>query len=185
MTNTNLPSQPLEKPLRSKRSHRRPAPSPPPTLLHHNAPPTGYPTSSFPELPPTNGTLTMRLSTHPNSGPISFAPNYNNANEILSSNHHISSMQSGPQQPPSPFDDFLERRYYSERQYGDQTMDEQLIARAHRDWANMGEAETEVYRARHERRYQAYQAAMDESRERDVEGNRGSRGGGGFTAVNG
>lgn len=57
----------------------------------------------------------------------------------------------------------------------------------------MGDADTEVYRARHEGRYQAFQTAMDErgpreremERDRDVEGDTRSRGGGGFTAVNG
>lgn len=54
----------------------------------------------------------------------------------------------------------------------------------------MSEADTEEYRTRHERRYQASAAGMDEvrtrgrererERERDVESS-----GGGFTAVNG
>lgn len=59
----------------------------------------------------------------------------------------------------------------------------------------MNEADPDEYRTRHERRYQASAAGMDEprtrgrererERERDVEGSGGSGSGGGFTAVNG
>ncbi|MCJ1349020.1 hypothetical protein MMC31_007255 [Peltigera leucophlebia] len=189
------PPTPLEKPLRSKRSHRRAPPTPPPGLAHlvHNVPSSGQPTSSFPDFQPTNGTLTMRLNT--NSGPMSFAPisNHNNAHELELSNHHISPGNSRLQMPPAPFDDFYEVNFLSMRHRWPDDNDAQLTNRARREWANMGDADTEVYRARHEGRYQAFQTAMDErgpreremERDRDVEGDTRSRGGGGFTAVNG
>lgn len=135
----------------------------------------------------------MRLNS--NSGPISFAPisNHNNAHELELSNHHVPPGNARPQMPPAPFDDFYEVNFVSMRHCWPDDDDAQLTNRARREWANMGDADTEVYRARHEGRYQAFQTAMDErgprqremERDRNVEGDTRSRGGGGFTAVNG
>lgn len=177
--------QPLEKPLRSKRSHRRPIPSPPPSLAHlahANASGPGHPISSFPDfqspnIPTTNGTSTIRLSSHPNPTPISFPPtsNHNSSAANNANNNHITP-HSRPQMPPATFDDLL-------------------VSQARPHWRDMGEADPEEYRTRQERRYQASAAGMDEGRtrgrdrererERDVEGSGGSGSGGGFTAVNG
>ncbi|MCJ1424648.1 hypothetical protein MMC29_002536 [Sticta canariensis] len=177
------PPQPLEKPLRSKRSHRRPIPSPPPSLAHlarANASAPGHPISSFPDfqspISTTNGTSTIRLTSHPNAPPITFstASNHNNPVANIANNNHINPSHSRPQMPPTTFDEIL-------------------VAQPRRDRRDMGEVDTEEYRIRHERRYQTSAAGMDEARtrgrererERDVEGSGASGSAGGFTAVNG
>lgn len=200
------PPTPLEKPLRSKRSHRRPIPSPPPSLAHlahPNASGPGHPISSFPgfqspNIPTTNGTSTIRLSSHPNQPPISFpsTSNHNTLPANHANNNHISPSHSRPQMAPTTFDEFYETRYRRQRQFHTECPTEELLlAQARRDWRELGEADTDEYRTRNERRYQASAAGMDEARtrgrerererERDVEGSGGSGSGGGFTAVNG
>ena len=208
-------AQPLEKPLRSKRSHRRPVPSPPASLVQHlglaNAPQPSHPTSSFPDfqsppIPTTNGTSTLRLS-HPN--PMNFTahtPNHHAAPSATNTHHnHLSpaSHHTRLLPPPSPFDDFFETQYAQSQRYPEIHTDEQLAALARRAWEQMGDAEQEPWRALYEQRYQAYAEALNEGRgrgrererrrerdgerekDRDGEGRGGLGSGGGFTAVNG
>lgn len=159
----------------------------------------GHPTSSFPDfqsptIPTTNGTSTIRLSSHANLAPVSFAPNSNNNNATTSNaNNNLSPTHSTrPAGYPSDFEEFLDTKYFRERQtHPNYPTDELLLNRARQDWADLASADKEEYGARRDRRYQAYQANADEGRgrgrDRDVEGSgrSGSASGGGFTAVNG
>ena len=168
--------QPHEKPLRSKRSHRRPVSSPPPNFGHQHprpiAPSQAHPTSAyepprdgfresaFQHVPTTNGHATIHYPPHPSTYPPNSA--YQPEPQI---------MRPRPQPPQSAFFNFLEG--YIKRhpeKYPHQTQEE-LLQVAHRAWE---ETEAEEYKHYYEDKYQrelrAYEEQIAELERRDREG---------------
>ena len=171
-----LTLQPHEKPLRSKRSHRRPVSSPPPNFGHQHprpiAPSQAHPTSAyepprdgfresaFQHVPTTNGHAAMHYPPHPSTYP----PNttYQPEPQV---------MLPRPQPPQSAFFNFLEG--YIKRhpeKYPHQTQDE-LVQVAQRAWE---ETEAEEYKHYYEDKYQrelrAYEEQIAELERREREG---------------
>ncbi len=173
----NTPTlQPHEKPLRSKRSHRRPVSSPPPNFGHQHprpiapsqAQPTsayepprdGFRESAFQHVPTTNGHAAIHYPPHPSTYPPNTS--YQPEPQI---------MRPRPQPPQSAFFNFLEG--YIKRhpeKYPHQTQDE-LVQVAQRAWE---ETEAEEYKHYYEDKYQrelrAYEEQMAELERRDREG---------------
>ena len=156
--------QPHEKPLRSKRSHRRPVSSPPPNFGHQHprpiAPSQAHPTSAyepprdgfresaFQHVPTTNGHAAIHYPPHPSTYPPNSA--YQPEPQV---------MRPRPQPPQSAFFNFLEG--YIKRhpeKYPHQTQDE-LLQVAHRAWE---ETEAEEYKHYYEDKYQRELRAYDE-----------------------
>ena len=173
----NLPSfQPHEKPLRSKRSHRRPVSSPPPNFGHQHPRPIapsqahpasayeaqrdGFRESAFQHVPTTNGHAAIHYPPHPSTYPPNTA--YQPEPQV---------MRPRPQPPQSAFFSFLEG--YVQRhpeKYPHQTQDE-LLQVAHRAWE---ETEAEEYKHYYEDKYQrelrAYEEQIAELERREREG---------------
>ncbi|MCJ1223467.1 hypothetical protein MMC12_000108 [Toensbergia leucococca] len=192
------PPTPLEKPLRSKRSHRRPVASPPPLPQHlsmsHNLQlshptfqtltPTPNPLSTThpppafqpgPQ-PPTNGTPThhhhqpnpLAQSTY---SPPQPPPNYHNT-------HH---QPHQPPRPPLPFDDFYETCFRARpADHPNCHSEDQLREVALGQWAELereglwveGLGSVQNWVARYEERMRKWQEEMDEWKRRG----RGGRG---------
>ena len=168
--------QPHEKPLRSKRSHRRPVSSPPPNFGHQHprpiAPSQAHPTSAyepprdgfresaFQHVPTTNGHAAIHYPPHASTYPPNAA--YQPEPQV---------MRPRPQPPQSAFFNFLEG--YIKRhpeKYPHQTQDE-LLQVAHRAWE---ETEAEEYKHYYEDKYQrelrAYEEQIAELERREREG---------------
>lgn len=197
--------QPNDKPLRSKRSHRRQIPSPPPHLVPQLSTPNHPPHShsgqgfqtvfhpnqdpSFSVIPTTNGTPTTHLQPRPN-------PSFVHANS------QSPQAARGPRNL-IPFDDFFETAFLSRPyDFPDCHSQDDLIALAQQHWQGMNETEREPWKIRYEQRQLEYHDTMAElarrgSRERmrnmdggeprdvEMEEQGGSGSGTGFTAVNG
>ena len=171
-----LLSQPNEKPLRSKRSHRRPVSSPPPMLgpqfPRPIAPSQGHPTSAFDvpgnhpfressyqQAPTTNGHPGMHFQPH-QSPYASNVPREHQQQQIL------------PRAAPPPinaFEDFLEN-YIQPRpnEFPARNQDE-LLQYARGAWDDPSKVEyRHVYEERYLQRYQEYvkEANGFEERER-------------------
>ena len=168
--------QPHEKPLRSKRSHRRPVSSPPPNFGHQHprpiAPSQAHPTSAyepprdgfresaFQHVPTTNGHTTIHYPPHPSTYPPNSA--YQPEPQV---------MRPRPQPPQAAFFNFLEG--YIKRhpeKYPHQTHEE-LLQVAQRAWE---ETEAEEYKHYYEDKYQrelrAYEEQIAELERREREG---------------
>ena len=171
-----LTLQPHEKPLRSKRSHRRLVSSPPPNFGHQHprpiAPSQAHPTSAyepprdgfresaFQHVPTTNGHAAMHYPPHPSTYPPNSA--YQPEPQV---------MRPRPQPPQSAFFNFLEG--YIKRhpeKYPHQTQDE-LLQVAQRAWE---ETDAEEYKHYYEDKYQrelrAYEEQIAELERREREG---------------
>ncbi len=168
--------QPHEKPLRSKRSHRRPASSPPPNFGHQHprpiAPSQAHPTSSyepprdgfresaFQHVPTTNGHTAIHYPPHPSTYPPNSA--YQPEPQVV---------RPRPQPPQSAFFNFLEG--YIKRhpeKYPHQTQDE-LLQVAHRAWEETeAEEYKHYYEDKYQREYRAYEEQIAELERREREG---------------
>ncbi|KAL9038762.1 MAG: hypothetical protein Q9214_005153, partial [Letrouitia sp. 1 TL-2023] len=192
------PPTPNEKPLRSKRSHRRPIPSPPPTLppnlmsqpsnlSPHARQPVPYqgvfpmeqdPPYASPNIPTTNGTPNIHIPEHQVNGPTT---SHNLSNASLSSRH-----RSSLQVPTEPFEEFYQTYFFNQRHQYDVHSEKELERLAATAWEQMPVAEKDERLAAYERKRREYnnqlrmEAQVGEIGGEEVEGS-----GGGFTAVNG
>ncbi|KAL2056109.1 hypothetical protein ABVK25_003752 [Lepraria finkii] len=172
------PPTPHEKPLRSKRSHRRPVSSPPPILGHQHprpiAPSQAHPASafepprdpfresSFQHTPTTNGHTVMQYQPRPTPFPLH--PTHP---------HDQQQFISGPPQPPQPaFDAFLENYIKPNYEEFPRRNDEELVHVARAAWENPYNKEyKDLYEEISERRLREYQQKLGEW-EREREGER-------------
>ena len=158
--------QPNERPLRSKRSHRRPASSPPPPagqqLPRAIAPSQAHPVSAFdpPNQPfresgyyqvsAANGHPVMQFQTR-------CLPYANNAYAPVPINREPQILPRAPQPPPSAFEDFLVN-WVQARPNEYQVRDEEDLYRVGQAaWEDASKAEhRRVFEERYDQNYQRY-----------------------------
>lgn len=154
-------SQPLEKPLRSKRSHRRPVPSPPASVTQQlsisnqsfqQAFPPHHQEVPFPTIGTTNGTANVHIASQMTS-----FPRTSNSNHVSSESHPVSEV--------TPFQEFFATRYaaHPERYPECRGNEAELLSLAHQTWEEMGEPGAEPWNARYEQRHSAPVMERDES----------------------
>lgn len=168
-------SQPNEKPLRSKRSHRRPVSSPPPILgpqfPRPIAPLQGHPTSAFDapgnhpfressyqQAPTTNGHPGMHFQPHQSPYPSNVARDHQQ-------------QQLLPRAAPPPlnaFEDFLENYVQARPNEYPARDQEALLQYARAAWDDPAKvAYRRVYEERYGRRFQDYMDSVNELEERE------------------
>ena len=170
-------SQPNEKPLRSKRSHRRPVSSPPPMLgpqfPRPIAPSQGHPTSAFDvpgnhpfressyqQAPTTNGHPGLHFQHHQSP----YASN-------VARDPHQQQQQILPRAAPPPtnaFDDFVENFIQVRPNEFPARNPDELVQYARAVWDDPQKVEyRRVYEERYVRRYQEYMESVNELEERE------------------
>lgn len=169
------PPTPNEKPLRSKRSHRRPVSSPPPMLgpqfPRPIAPSQGHPTSAF-EVP---GNHPFRESSY-QQAPITnghpglhFQPHQSPYASTVARDHP--QQQILPRAPPPPlnaFEDFVENYIQGRPTEFPARNREELLRYAHASWDDPDKVEyRRVYEERYAQRIRDYRASMNEMEERE------------------
>ncbi|KAL6716932.1 hypothetical protein ACLMJK_004844 [Lecanora helva] len=174
---SEAPPTPNEKPLRSKRSHRRPASSPPPMPQQqqrplapsqtHPGPSYEAPGDRFRELqyqqaPTTNGPLSMQYQQHPSTiGP-------NPINPITGQ------VSRGPQPPPTAFQEFLVKHVLPNRDRFPYRSEEEGIAMGRDAWEDRAFGQVRVMcEENYERNLHKYNEELEEvnrgmDREREV-----------------
>ncbi|KAL9131401.1 MAG: hypothetical protein Q9217_000669 [Psora testacea] len=162
------PPTPNERPLRSKRSHRRPLASPPPVLQYQisqhqsYAAPSGYEHnphqhhSSPYGHPPPNGLPHPHQYTHPPQFPMQQPT-------LVPSSHapqHQHNSMLSPIPAPSAFAMFFENNYLSQpHKHSGARTEEDLLHLARRDWASDEPAHSQVrkmYEAQEQKQRQRY-----------------------------
>ena len=168
-------SQPNEKPLRSKRSHRRPVSSPPPVLgpqfPRPIAPLQGHPTSAFDapgnhpfressyqQAPTTNGHPGMHFQAH--QSPY--------ASNVARDHQQQQLLPRAVPPPPNAFEDFLENYVQARPNEYPARDQEELLQYARSAWDDPAKVEyRRVYEERYGRRYQEYMESVNELEERE------------------
>ncbi|KAL9122139.1 MAG: hypothetical protein Q9187_001302, partial [Circinaria calcarea] len=167
------PPTPQEKPLRSKRGHRRPIPSPPtlalPLSANSSLPPSATFSTpvapqpgSFSTLPRKNGTPITPLLPHP---PI---PQYNPSSHLHPSTSLALALPSLGRSPPvhplPPSEDFqhdfLHHKVLPNRDHH-HVSDAELDAYARSAWNKISAEEKEMWKDRYEEKMQVYQEEVD------------------------
>lgn len=170
-------SQPNEKPLRSKRSHRRPVSSPPPILgpqfPRPLAPSQGHPTSAFDapgnhpfressyqQAPVTNG--------HPG---MHFQPPHQSPYASTIPHDHQQQQQLLPRAAPAPinaFEDFVENYVQARPNEFPARNQDELLQYARAAWDDPEKIEyRRVFEERYGERYQSYMDRVNEVEERE------------------
>lgn len=168
------PPTPNEKPLRSKRSHRRPVSSPPPILgpqfPRPIAPSQGHPTSAFDapgnhpfressyqQAPTTNGHPGMHYQSHQSP----YASN-------IGRDQQQQQLLPRAAPPPNAFEDFLENYVQARPNEYPARDQEELLQYARGAWDDPAKVEyRRVYEERYGRRFQEYMDSVNELEERE------------------
>ena len=170
-------SQPNEKPLRSKRSHRRPVSSPPPILgpqfPRALAPSQGHPTSAFdvPGSHPFRESSYQQAPTTNGHPGVHFQPHQSPYASNVPRDPHQQQQQILPRAAPPPlnaFEDFLENYIQARPNEYPARNQEQLLRYARDAWEDPEKIEyRRVYEERSIRRYQDYMDSVNELEDRE------------------
>ena len=179
-------SQPNEKPLRSKRSHRRPVSSPPPMLgpqfPRPIAPSQGHPTSAFdvPGNHPFRESSYQQAPTTNGHPGLHFQHHHSPYTSNVARDPHQQQQQILPRAAPPPinaFEDFLENYVQPRPNEYPARNPEELVQYARAAWDDPEKVEyRRVYEERYVRRYQEYMESVNELEERERYEQRGRAG---------
>lgn len=167
-------SQPNEKPLRSKRSHRRPVSSPPPILgpqfPRPIAPSQGHPTSAFdaPSNHPFRESSYQQAPTTNGHPGMHFQPHQSPYASNVARDHQQQLLPRAAPPPPNAFEDFLENYVQARPNEYPARDPEELLQYARAAWDDPAKVEyRRVYEERYGRRFQEYMENVNDLEERE------------------